>query len=110
MGKIDNIKPYRFQPGHSGNPSGRPKGSISLTARLRKELEKQVQLADGTKIKAIDAIVKKMVIEAIRGNERLITLAFERIDGKELDKEAEDKANELQAERSALDQLLGRDE
>jgi hypothetical protein len=34
-----NDKPWLFKPGQSGNPEGRPKGSVSIKDRIRKILE-----------------------------------------------------------------------
>lgn len=40
MANPENIVPYQFKPGESGNPSGRPKGSKSLATIIR-ELENE---------------------------------------------------------------------
>ncbi len=32
-------KPHRFKKGESGNPNGRPKGTISITTEIKKKLE-----------------------------------------------------------------------
>ncbi len=34
-----NIVPHQFKPGETGNPSGRPKGSISIKDKVRQYLE-----------------------------------------------------------------------
>lgn len=34
-----NDKPYLFKKGQSGNPAGRPKGSLSITTAIRRFLE-----------------------------------------------------------------------
>lgn len=34
-----HLKPYHFQPGESGNPAGRPKGSSSIRDSIRQYLE-----------------------------------------------------------------------
>jgi Family of unknown function (DUF5681) len=43
--EVGNKKPpkeFRFKPGQSGNPKGRPKGSTSVDAKIKKELDKLV--------------------------------------------------------------------
>lgn len=44
------LEKHRFQPGQSGNPGGRPKGTVDLSGRIRKALEKRIaedrQVAD----------------------------------------------------------------
>jgi len=32
-------KPWQFQPGQSGNPAGKPKGTLSIKARIKKILD-----------------------------------------------------------------------
>lgn len=34
----------RFQPGQSGNPNGRPKGSVNLKTDLRSELSERIRI------------------------------------------------------------------
>ena len=49
MPRKDPPKEHRFKKGQSGNPGGRPRGSVNLSARIRKVLEtkkKGKQLAD----------------------------------------------------------------
>ncbi len=38
-GDASQLKPWQFQPGQSGNPAGRPKGSSSIRDSIRKYLE-----------------------------------------------------------------------
>lgn len=41
-GKAQPPEDYRFKPGQSGNPKGRPRGAFSLTAALKKKLKQKV--------------------------------------------------------------------
>lgn len=35
---LEHLKPWQWKPGQSGNPSGRPKGSLSIVRILRQKL------------------------------------------------------------------------
>jgi len=37
-GNPENLKPYQFKPGQSGNPKGRPPGNVSITALIKQRL------------------------------------------------------------------------
>lgn len=39
-GKHPNARKHHFQPGESGNPAGKPVGTLSIKARVRAALEK----------------------------------------------------------------------
>ena len=73
----------RLLPGNSGNPKGRPKGSLSLVALLKKELEKEIANEEGTDktsyaILLIRTMLRKAVIE---GDVVMIRDIINRIDG-----------------------------
>ena len=73
--------PKSFEKGKSGNPRGRPKGSLSMTALLRKELQKSFTMSSGEKIKKADAVIQAMIAGAAKGDVGLIKLVVERMDG-----------------------------
>ena len=67
-----------FQPGRSGNPAGRQKSEICLTALLRAALAER---DDATKKTKARAVIDALVLTAIDGNSRAIEQIFDRIDG-----------------------------
>lgn len=68
--KRDNLKP--FKPGQSGNPGGRPKGSPSVTAVIRRLLEDE---------ETVEKLGKAILSQAARGNGAAMKLVVDRIDG-----------------------------
>lgn len=75
----------QFQPGESGNPAGRPKGSRNLSTILREMLSEEVEIEiEGKKEKCEfqEAIVKQLLRKANKGNLRAIQEIFDRVDGK----------------------------
>lgn len=63
----------RFQPGQSGNPSGRPKGSANLKTLLEQVLKEQISLREGNvtkKITKAEAIMRSLIIGALKGDTR----------------------------------------
>jgi hypothetical protein len=59
-------KMARWKPGHSGNLSGRPRGSLNKSTREIKEI-----LAD---LVSFDVVVRKLFDRAAKGNERAAEL------------------------------------
>jgi hypothetical protein len=67
----------RFPAGASGNPAGRPKGSLSLTAILRRKLAE----ADGDRTVG-EAVVDALIGAARGGDHRHIKEIIDRTEGK----------------------------
>lgn len=59
-----------FQPGQSGNPSGRPKGSVSPTAALRRSLTRR----------DVEAIALTVIRKAKAGDQACLRILFDRLD------------------------------
>jgi hypothetical protein len=81
----DNLKPYHFPKGVSGNPNGRPKGSKSLRERLWARLEAP-QALDGEpmpegKVLA-DQFIDAVIGAALDGSVPAMQLIWERLHGK----------------------------
>jgi Family of unknown function (DUF5681) len=49
-------KHSQFRPGTSGNPKGRPKGSVSIAALLMKESLKKVVVSEGGRTKSVSKV------------------------------------------------------
>jgi hypothetical protein len=69
----------QFKPGQSGNPSGRAKGSQNLQTIFNKVLAEVISLRDGPDVKKItkaEAVVRGLVIGALKGDPRNIAILF----------------------------------
>ena len=70
-------KRTRFQPGQSGNPRGRPKGTNNLKTDLMEELGEKILIREGEKSRRVSkqrALVKSLVARAVKGDARAATL------------------------------------
>lgn len=69
----------RFQPGVSGNPSGRAKGSQNFKTLLDRILKEEIPLIDGDrsrKVSKAEAITRRLVIGALKGDLRSMFALF----------------------------------
>lgn len=76
-----NISPSpntRFQTGQSGNPEGRPKGSLSLVDIIRKKLEEASGNGDKTNAELLS---ENLVNMALKGNFSALRLIWSYVDG-----------------------------
>ena len=64
----------KFKKGKSGNAKGRPKEPLCLTTLIKKELQKNNN-------EAANAIIKKGIEEATRGNHKYFDTMIKYIDG-----------------------------
>lgn len=68
-------KDTRFQPGHSGNPKGRPPGSKSLRTLIERELETKVTVREGGRVVVMtkrELLAKQTTKRAIEGDFRAL--------------------------------------
>ena len=77
---------FLFKPGEVRNPTGRPRGALSLTARLRKMLALPVRFPGIRKADLnytyADKMIEMAVAATARGDFKFFKEIFERIDGK----------------------------
>lgn len=74
-------KETQFEEGKSGNPKGRPKGSRNLSSILKDMLDQDVE-DEGQLVKFSDAIVKRLIQKANKGDIKAIQEIFDRTEGK----------------------------
>jgi hypothetical protein len=70
-------KHTRFQPGQSGNPRGRPKGTKNLKADLMEELGEKIIVREGDQARKVSkqrAVVKSVVARTLKGDVRAAAL------------------------------------
>jgi Family of unknown function (DUF5681) len=74
---------HRFQPGRSGNPKGRPKGSLSISAIITDELNKPIAARVGGRTVTMSrrqALVRRFMEQALNGDLRAFALLL-KLDG-----------------------------
>ena len=66
-------KANQFKPGKSGNPKGRPKGSLNLVNDLAAELSEQITVREDGRTRRISkqrALIKSLLAKGIQGDVR----------------------------------------
>ena len=76
--KQEKKGPHRFQPGESGNPNGRPKGSISITSAFKKRLREKSKENRENLLEFIDIIWEMAIKDK---NEAMLRLIWNYVDG-----------------------------
>lgn len=74
----------QFKKGESGNPNGRPKGSLSIVSMIKEKLQ---ETPEGQKETYAQLLVKKYMHKAlVEGDDKIIRDLVDRIDGKAVQK------------------------
>src|SRR5258708_1255057 len=71
-------KHSRFRKGASGNPSGRPQGTLNIASVVRRTLLEEVVINENGKrstITKLEALVKQLINQAAGGNLRALSQA-----------------------------------
>ena len=75
-----------FKEGVSGNPAGKPKGSLSITAEIKKKLE---EVPEGQKKTYLQLLISRIMKDAIQdGDGQMISKIWAYVDG--MPKESKD--------------------
>lgn len=96
-------KSGQFKKGQSGNPKGRPKGSLDYTTYVQQMLSAQVTVTEGGKrkrVSSLQATLMRLAEKSLKGDMRAIEKVLSL---------ATDMADELEARREGR-KISGRDE
>lgn len=68
-------KATQFKPGKSGNPKGRPKGSLNFSSEFRRELARPVTVRENGQAKKVSkrvALIKTLIAKGLGGDVKAI--------------------------------------
>ena len=98
-------KNTQFQPGQSGNPKGRPKGTRNLATDLAEELEQKILITEGGKQQWTtkqQAVIKTLIAKAVKGETRAADVLIKLILGIEEARNAQSSSEEISEEDETI--------
>ncbi len=98
-------KHTQFQPGQSGNPNGRPKGTQNLATDLEEELSAKILVTEGGKQQQTTkqrAMLKTLFAKALKGETRAASVLINLIIGLEQARSATSESESLSDEDQAI--------
>ena len=102
----------RFKPGQSGNPKGRPKGTRSLEAQLREELNRKISVSENgmkRRVRKFEVMLAQLTNKAAQGDYRAIKLVTDLMGTLAPTEQSADQPQQLSPEDTAvLDGVLAR--
>lgn len=96
---------HRFQPGKSGNPRGRPKGSRPVGALLQDILRQKVAVNENgrtRRLPTLEVMLRRLANDAMRNDKPALKLMLSLVDRYGSSPETELKVGELLAEDQAI--------
>lgn len=77
----------QFKPGESGNPAGKPPGAKNFTTLVREALQEVAKLKQGNPENlTYEQVLAKSVGPRAMGNDRVLKMLWEQLDGKAVQK------------------------
>jgi hypothetical protein len=76
-------KAHRFQPGQSGNPTGRPKGARTVGAILQEVVHQKIVVTENGKtrrVPAVEGLFRRVRSDALRGDLGAVKLLMSLVD------------------------------
>jgi hypothetical protein len=76
-------KERQFQPGHSGNRQGRPKGAKNTATLLREILDRKIDVRNGSTVRKIsvrEAVLTRFAESALKGDTKSAAFLLQRYD------------------------------
>ena len=101
----------RFPPGRSGNPRGKPRGTMSFKTAFLRELNSPIVVEDQGRRRRMsrhEVLIKSLVNKALKGDHRSIKLVFDTLAQLERSGPLESKPQSLATDQKIMERLKTR--